>query len=323
MTAAPFIPAWWCCSPHLQTLWPFLFRGGPSPAYQRERLELPDGDFIDIDWLGSQNDSPIVILLHGLEGGSDSHYIRAISTRLAGLGLRCAILHFRGCSGETNRLARGYHSGDTADLSYFINGLSLKTPSVPIAAIGYSLGGNVLLKYCGETGRDCPLSFAVTVSVPFDLMIAAESLNSGLSRLYQWWLVGSLRRTAQRKIELGLLDYSSEEIRSLRTFTRFDDKVTAPLHGFDRAEDYYRRSSSRQYLNNIRIPTLLLQAADDPFLLEKGLPVEQELSDSVELEVSQHGGHVGFVNGRSPFASKYWLDKRISEYVSSEFQLST
>ena len=320
MTTAPFKPAWWCRNPHLQTLWPFVFRGKPVPSYQRERLELPDGDFIDIDWLGGRDASPIVVLLHGLEGGSDSHYIRSISHRLSNLGMRCAIMHFRGCSGVPNRLPRGYHSGDTEDLAFFITHLQARSPSVPIAAIGYSLGGNVLLKWCGETGSDCPLSFAVTVSVPFDLTVAAESLESGLARVYQWWLVGSLKRTTQRKIELGLLDYTSKEIRSLNTFTSFDDKITAPLHGFDGAEDYYHRSSSRPYLKRIRIPALLLQAADDPFLLEKGLPDEEELSSTVKLEVSQHGGHVGFVNGRPPFASEYWLDERISDYVRSSFE---
>jgi len=321
MTTTPFKPAWWCRSAHLQTLWPYLFRTVPVPVYRRERLELPDGDFIDVDWIDGCDDAPIVILLHGLEGGSDSHYVRAICGRLGAIGARCAVMHFRGCSGEPNRLARGYHSGDTADLACFVEYLKRLSPSSILGAIGYSLGGNVLLKWCGETGKDCPLSFAVTVSVPFDLMVAADTLDAGLSRIYQWWLVRSLKRTARHKMELGLLDYREAEIGPLKTFTEFDDKVTAPLHGFANAEDYYRRSSSRPWLGKIRIPALLLQAADDPFMKPAGIPEQKELSDSVRLELYQHGGHVGFVSGGRPFIGRYWLDERITEYIRSRLSL--
>lgn len=321
MTATPFKPAWWCRGAHLQTLWPYLFRTVPVPDYRRERLELPDGDFIDVDWIDGDNHAPIVILLHGLEGASDSHYIRAMCGRLGSIGLRCAVMHFRGCSGEPNRLARGYHSGDTADLAWFVDHLKQLSPAITLGAVGYSLGGNVLLKWCGETGKTCPLSFAVTVSVPFDLLVAADTLDSGLSRIYQWWLVRSLKRTTRRKMKRGLLNYREEEIRPLKTFTEFDDKVTAPLHGFASATDYYRQSSSRPWLKKIRIPTLLLQAADDPFMNPAGIPRPEELSDSVYLEVYWHGGHVGFVSGSWPYNCKYWLDDRISDYVSSRLQL--
>ncbi len=315
MTTAPFKPAWWSRNPHLQTLWPFLFRRGTSPVYRRQRFELADGDFIDIDWLGEDEQQPIVVLLHGLEGGSDSHYIRSVSNALATGGLRVAVMHFRGCSGEPNRLARGYHSGDTEDIAAFVDSLLAKEPTTLIAAVGFSLGGNVLLKWCGETGEDCPLQFAIAVSVPFDLTIAAESLASGLSRVYQWWLVRSLRRTTLAKIETGLLDYARNEILRLKTFEQFDDKVTAPLHGFADAADYYHRCSSRPWLSRIRIPALLIQAKDDPFLDASGIPDEHELADSVALEASVHGGHVGFISGAVRTGEQDWLATRIRNYA--------
>ena len=315
MTTKPFKPAWWSRNPHLQTLWPFLFKQGGSPAYRRERFVLPDNDFIDIDWLDTARGKPTVILLHGLEGGSDSHYIRANSMLLAAAGLRVAVMHFRGCSGELNRLPRGYHSGDTADLSQFVSELLTREPGTPIAAVGFSLGGNVLLKWCGETGTGCPLAFAVAVSVPFDLMVAADSLDSGVSRLYQWWLVKSLKQTTLKKIDKGLLNYEREKIQRLNTFTEFDDMVTAPLHGFQGAMDYYRRCSSRPWLKHIKIPTLLLQAEDDPFLNKCGLPDASELSDTVMFELSGHGGHVGFVNAIPANGRSGWLEARICDYA--------
>lgn len=323
MTTEPFKPAWWSRNPHLQTLWPFLFRRGISPGFRRERFELEDGDFVDIDWLGTDKQQPIVILLHGLEGGSDSHYIRSVSKILATQDFRVAVMHFRGCSGELNRLPRGYHSGDTLDIAAFVSTLKKNEPSTPLAAVGFSLGGNVLLKWCGETGNNCPLQFAIAVSVPFDLTIAADSLASGLSRVYQWWLVRSLRQTTLAKIDTGLLNYERNEILRLKTFEQFDDKVTAPLHGFDDAADYYHQCSSRPWLSQIRIPALLIQARDDPFLDASGIPDKHELADSVTLEVSRHGGHVGFVTGTVTSGEQDWLASRIRNYAIEQFLRQT
>ena len=309
-----FQPAWWCRGPHAQTLWARLLRRTPRISYWRERLELPDGDFIDLDW--SENGSgPIVIILHGLEGSSASPYARGIMRAIERRGWRGVVMHFRGCSGEPNRLARSYHSGDTEDLAYFIHTLRRREPRTPLAAIGFSLGGNVLLKWLGKTGPAVPLRAAVAVSVPYVLHCAAERLNRGFSRLYQWRLMRSLCRTViekRRNIELPL---KIQNLSTLKSFRDFDEHVTAPLHGFDGADHYYSVSSARQYLKGITVPTLLLHARDDPFMTETAIPLKNELSETVTLEVSPHGGHVGFVMGTWPWQARYWLEERIPLYL--------
>ena len=309
-----FKPAWWCRGPHLQTLWPVLFYRRPAAPVRRERLELPDGDFVDLDWSGD-GIGPIVILLHGLEGGRRSHYARSMAQTLPKVGMRVVVMHFRGCSGEPNRLPRAYHSGDTGDLDFLVKTLRLREPQTRIGAIGYSLGGNVLLKWLGECGMQAGLHCAVAVSVPFLLHASTTHMNRGFSRFYQWWLVRHLKRSYARKLNrhAGLLSHSA--LRRLRSFYEFDDAITAPLHGFAGALHYYTVSSSRQFLRHIRIPTLILQAADDPFMPASVIPSSQELSPSIQLEVHRHGGHVGFVTGRWPWRPRYWLEQRIPGWL--------
>ena len=315
----PFRPAWWLPSPHLQTLWPALARRPLRVATRRERIELPDGDFVDLDWAG-ESDRFIVLLLHGLEGSSASSYMQGMMAALVTRGWQAVALNFRGCSGEHNRLDRSYHSGETSDVGYIVDNLRERFPSARLAAIGYSLGGNALLKYLGESGEDCALAAAVAVSVPLRLERAAARMSRGLSRLYQWRLVGSLREKMRAKFRRRRAPLDLAALGDWRDFRSFDHHVTAPLHGFSSAEDYYARCSSRQFLTLIRTPTLLLQARDDPFMYPDVLPSSGELSSSVDLEVSECGGHVGFVAGSAPWRAIYWLEQRAPEFLGSRFE---
>jgi len=313
----PFKPAWWLRNPHLQTLWPVFFRRRLRPSLRRERLELPDGDFVDLDW--TLNDSgPIVVIFHGLEGSSHSHYARGMLTSLPQHGLRAVLMHFRGCSGEPNRLARAYHSGDTGDIDFLVRTLRAREPNTPLAAIGYSLGGNALLKWLGEQGKDAPVQCAVAVSVPFLLHEATARMNRGLSRVYQWHLLKSLKRGARRKAMKFAPPAPLNEINQMKGFYEFDDRVTARLHGFNDAMHYYTTSSSRQYLNRIRIPTLIVHASDDPFMHAQVIPEANELSSAIKLDLHRHGGHVGFVGGRLPWKPRYWLEERIPAWLQKQ-----
>ncbi len=315
LTQHPYRPAWWCRGAHCQTLWPFLFRRAPRVPLKRERLELPDGDFLDLDW--TDNDSgPIVVILHGLEGSSKSQYARGILAAVQARGWRGVLMHFRGCSGEPNRLARGYHSGETGDLAFVLERLR---GQAPLAVVGYSLGGNVLLKYLGETGNRAPLAAAVAVSVPYRLADSARQLDSGFSRVYQWNLVRRMRASLERKRRLARLPLAITDPARLRTFYEFDEHVTAPLHGFRGADHYYAESSSRQYLKTISIPTLLIHAKDDPFMTADTAPAHGELSTTTRLELYPHGGHVGFVAGRYPWHACYWLEDRIPKFLGACF----
>lgn len=310
-----FRPAPWLRNPHLQTIWASLLRRRPPLDTRPERLELPDGDFVDLLWCGPQH-GPIIVVLHGLEGSIRSRYAAGIMAGIAAHGWRGVFMHFRGCSGVPNRLPRSYHSGDTGDIRYLVETLRRREPQTPLAAVGYSLGGNALLKYLGESGRDTPLEAAVAVSVPFDLDNAARRLERGLSRLYQRHLLASMHRKLRSKFAGRPGPVKPDEISALRSFRLFDDKVTAPLHGFAGVDDYYARCSSRRYLTGIGIHTLILHASDDPFMTPQAVPGEQEMSPTTRLELSRHGGHVGFVSGRWPWRTRYWLEERILAFLT-------
>jgi predicted alpha/beta-fold hydrolase len=318
----PFNAAWLFRNSHFQTIWPALFRYTAKPAYIRERIELRDGDYIDIDWCGSNNhNAPLVILLHGLEGSSNSPYIRGMVNSLVKLGCYCAAVNFRGCSGDSNRLQRSYHSGATDDLDEIITVLSERHPDSDLHAIGYSLGGNVLLKWCAETGRDNPLSTAVAISVPYKLNVASTTLDSKrfFSRLYRWRLLRSLKNKLQKKMQLGIIKNDFVDIQRIQSFYDFDDQVTAPLHGYTDADDYYSRASSYPHLDKIQIPTLLLHATDDPFMDSSVIPDIGDESYLVKLELSKYGGHVGFY--RPSFTgNSYWIETRVAEFLRSEIK---
>ncbi|MBW2716939.1 MAG: hydrolase, partial [Deltaproteobacteria bacterium] len=300
-----FRPAWWLSNRHLQTIWPVFCRAPIRLHTRRERVELPDGDFLDIDWVGREG--PIVIVLHGLQGSAQSNYARGLLKQIEARGWRGALMHFRGCSGEANRLPRSYHSGETTDVDWFARELRRREPDTPLAGVAYSLGGNVLLKWLGESGTDNPLKAAVAVSIPFELGTAADSMELGFSRVYQWYLLHKLRKAVRAKMANGSfeLPLSSAELNSFRSFREFDHAVTAPLHGFRGDHDYYERCSSRQFVGRIETPTLVLNAADDPLMNAEIIPSSKERAASVACEVSANGGHVGFVSGRWPWAARY------------------
>ena len=311
-----FRAAWWLSSPHLQTVWPTLFRPTPEIPIERERLELEDGDFIDLDWT-TRPGGPRLLVLHGLEGCSRSHYIRGISAVLHGMGWRVIAMHYRGCSGEPNRLSRAYHSGETGDLRQVVRELRRREAHTPLCVAGYSLGGNIVLKWLGERGAEAEVDAAVAVSVPFLLDVAADRLTRGLSRFYQWYLLRLMRRKLQEKFDRWQrppIDLA--ERHSWNTMSAFDDAVTAPLHGFRDARDYYLRSSARRYLGGIATPTLILHARDDPLMTEAVIPDAEELTEPTTLELSERGGHVGFIGGSSPIDADYWLERRIPEFLA-------
>ncbi len=312
--ASRFNPAWWLPGPHLQTLWPNLLRRARRPALRRERVELPDGDFLDLDWSACR-EGPLLLILHGLEGSSTSHYASDLINAADVEGWCTVLMHFRGCSGTPNRLARSYHSGETQDLQLIVDRLHRHAPHAPLAVVGYSLGGNVLLKWLGERGCHAPVCAAVAVSVPFVLSDAALRLEGGASRLYQWALLRRMRSSVRRKFRTLPAPFDLRALERVTTFRQFDDLVTAPLHGFSGADDYYARASSRQFLARVRVPTLVLHARDDPFMTPASIPQLQELAPEVTLELAERGGHVGFIEGRTPWRASSYLTRRIPQYL--------
>lgn len=322
ITKSEFKPAWWLRNRHLQTMWGALARKRPKLPLQRERFNLPDDDFIDIDWIIPENTTattPIVLVLHGLGGSIESHYAINIMGSLYHQSWIGVFMHYRGCSGEPNKKAIGYHSGYTEDLAHLASTIKQRYPHAPLAVVGYSLGGNILLKWLGETGSDNLITTGVAISVPFQLDKAADKMLTGFSRFYQWYILRSLQEYVDYKFKIVESPIDLEPVKDIKTFWEFDHLVTAPIHGFNGVMDYYLKASSRQYLKNIAIPMLILQAKDDPFLTEACIPTENELSKCITLELSAAGGHVGFVAGNMPFYPSYWLEKRICQYLQHYF----
>jgi len=320
ITTSQFQPAWWLKNRHAQTLYPALpWAGAPKLALRRENLELPDGDITVVDWLEAvpEADSgvPILIILHGLEGSADSHYARMLLKAAADHNWRAAVLHFRDCGDYRNRLPRRYHAGETNDIRFFLESLRAAGHEGPMLAAGYSLGGNVLLKYLGENGASTPLAAAAAVSVPLDLHDSARALSSGFSKIYQYHLVKRMKKAVRRKFDPHTAAFDWPLAMAARTFAQFDDAITAPLHGFSGKDEYYDRCSSIAFLSEIRRPTLIVNALDDPFTTPSSVPDPQQLSDSVEFELSRHGGHVGFVSGGMPWKPRYHLPGRIIEFL--------
>lgn len=313
LVTVPFRPAWWLPSPHLQTLWPTLFRGRIELPLLTERLELDDGDFLDLSWVRGAS-GPTVVVLHGLEGSLESHYVGGTLAALARAGYRPVLMHFRGCSGEPNRLARSYHSGATEDLLSLLRHLAETLAYPPFAAVGYSLGGNLLLKYLGERPPPIPLRAAVAISVPFRLRDAMTRLDRGFSRIYQRHLLTRLQGAYRRKFA-RIPSPLSVDVMRLKNFFEFDEQVTAPLHGFFGAEDYYARCSCRQFLGRISLPTLILHARDDPFMFPGTVPGPDELGPRTSLDLTDHGGHVGFVGGLLPWRPRYWAEDRLVAFL--------
>ncbi|AGA89903.1 putative hydrolase of the alpha/beta-hydrolase fold protein [Thioflavicoccus mobilis 8321] len=311
LLTSDFRPAWWLSNAHLQTLWPSFARRRPHLSLPRRRIELPDGDFIDL--AVATTAGPRVLVIHGLEGSLQSHYAGALVARLIESGYCPLFMHLRGCSDEPNRLQRGYHSGASDDLAAVLAELAEDPEGAPLAAVGFSLGGNLLLKYLGET--DNPLvASAVAVSVPFVLRDAMLRLNDGISRIYRRYLLDKLKAAYRRKLaHMGLP--ADPALGAIDDIDTFDDRITAPLNGFAGAYDYYAQCSCRQFLPAITIPTLILHAHDDPFMYPRTVPYAHELGPGVTLELAAHGGHVGFIGGAIPGRPVYWLEERILRYL--------
>jgi len=315
-----FLPIFGLSNPHSQTLIPYLLKDRSTNSYIQQTLELDDGDFLDLSWRTKPaNGKPIIILFHGLESTIDSHYVPRIMQALHQKGWSAVLMHFRGCSHRPNRLAHSYHCGETGDARYLLDWIQQSYPDSPLIAVGFSLGGNMLLKLQAEYGEDSPLRAAVSVCAPVQVELCARRMNQGFSRLYQRLLVGGLKKKIIDKDDRfdykELIDLTPSQIARLKTFWQFDDLVTAPLHGFKGVHDYYGQSSSRQYLKDIKKPTLMIHALDDPFMTPDIIPHESELSESIELEISTHGGHIGFISG-TVCQPVFWLYNRVPEYIS-------
>jgi predicted alpha/beta-fold hydrolase len=302
----PYQAPWWLPGGHLQTLAGAL-APAPRVAWRRERWDTPDGDFIDLDWAGSSG--PLLALFHGLEGGSSSHYARSIAAQAVARGWRCVVPHFRGCSGVINRLARAYHSGDSEELDWILRRLR------PDFAAGVSLGGNVLLKWLGEHGAEAAaiVRRAAAASAPLDLAASGRALDRGINRrLYTRLFLTTMKAKAYARITLHRSPIDERRLARARTLHEFDDIVTAPLHGFRGADDYWARASSAPWLERIRVPTLVLNAQNDPFLPRAALQAAtRKASSDVVLEFPQAGGHAGFP-GRGR-----WLASRLLEFLSA------
>jgi len=306
-----FRSPWWLPGGHLQTIYASL-RPPPRVGLQRERWDTPDGDFIDVDFAGDAAARRRLVLFHGLEGCSDSHYARAVAAHAARRGWRVAIPHFRGCSGEPNRRPRAYHSGDSEEVDWLVEKVR------PVGAIGISLGGNALLKWLGERGDQARawVQRAAAVSAPIDLPAAGRALDRGLNRLfYTRHFLSTLKPKSLAKLERFPGLYDAARVRAARYFREFDDAVTAPLHGFRDVDHYWSEAASGPWLERIRVPTLLLNARNDPFLPEPALvAAAQKAAPCVVLEFPRTGGHAGFVSG--PFPGQHgWLANRLLDFL--------
>lgn len=311
---APYRAPKWLPGGHAQTIYPLLIKPA-RPPYRRERRETPDGDFIDLDWIDGDPSAPLVILFHGLEGSSRSHYATSLMHALQARGWTGVVSHFRGCSGEPNRKPRAYHSGDSDEIDWVLHWLHQQNPKRPLFAVGVSLGGNALLKWLGEREFVAAgiVEAAASVCAPLDLTICGHHLGHGFNKVYTQHFLTTLKANAAEKLKQfpGLFD--EQRMRRARNLYEFDDVVTAPLHGYRDADDYWQRASAKPLLRGIRVPTLVLNAKNDPFLPAHALPHDNEVSVKVTLDQPAEGGHVGFVSGSLP-GRLDWLPQRLLHF---------
>ncbi|MBI2490885.1 MAG: alpha/beta fold hydrolase [Candidatus Rokubacteria bacterium] len=317
-----FRPPWWCRSAHLQTIWGPLFRRGRL-AVRRERVATRDGDFVDLDWAeGGAPGAPLLLVLHGLEGSSQSHYAVGLMHGAAGRGWRAATLNFRSCSGELNRRDQFYHSGHTEDLDDVVRLLLGREPGLALGVVGVSLGGNVLVKWLGERADGAPAAVfgAVAISTPFRLTPCAESLDEGFNRaVYTANFLKSMRAKVRDKARRSpgfAVRVDVPRALRARTFREYDRAVTAPLNGFADERDYWTRASSAPYLARVRRPTLLIHALDDPMVPAASLPDPAALPPAVHAEFVPRGGHAGFIDGRWPWRAGSWAERRAVEFLA-------
>ena len=307
----------WLPGGHLQTIYPATWAARPHVAYRRERWDAPDGDFIDVDFIDGAPGKPFLVLFHGLEGSSDSHYARAAMAHVKALGWSGAVPHFRGCSGELNRAPRFYHSGDAREIDWIVRRLHAARPTDGrFYAAGVSLGGNALLRWLGESQHDAELvDAACAISAPLDLAAGGRALGRGFNRLYTRVFLQTLKPKCVAKLAQfpGLFDRRA--MLEARDLYAFDNAVTAPLHGYRDTDDYWNRASAKHILSDITVPTLVLNAKNDPFLPGHHLPATA--ARMVTLEYPEHGGHVGFTQGRIP-GHLDWLPQRMVTHLDGK-----
>ena len=319
-----YTPAWWVPGAHGRTLWGKLVRRSPPLVTRVERWPTGDGDEIELHRVEPLGPTSMhggrLLVLHGLEGTIRSHYLRGLLGLAQRRGWSADALIFRTCNGETTRARRLYHSGETTDLDRVVRRLLHSHPGQSLVLVGFSLGGNVLLKWLGEQGQGAPseVRAAAAVSVPFDLERGARFIERGFARVYTRHFLRTLRAKARTKLERDPDLFDASALDRARTLFEFDDVVTAPVHGFEGATDYYRRSSSLGFLTSIRRPTLLLSAYDDPFLPPDVLREVERIACGnrfLTAEFHQRGGHVGFISGRAPWAPRYYAEERVLDYL--------
>ncbi|SET23488.1 hydrolase [Thalassotalea agarivorans] len=315
--SATFKPAWWLSNSHVQTMAAKLLRRNETISTFKQQLDTPDGDFIELAWTQTPDsispEQPIVVILHGLGGSKDSHYAKGMLKSVTEKGWVGVLIHFRGCGDLPNRKAHAYHSGFTDDISFFSDYLAQHFHSNPKAIMGFSLGGNVLTRYLAQTTQS-PYQSAAVICAPLHLLSCSERIAQGSSKIYQKYLVDMLKTSTADKIADGLVTHiSADELADIRLLFDFDDKVTAPLNGFDNAVHYYESVSGRYVIDKIAIPTLFVHAKDDPFLAHEEIVKLPTLPEHVRFEVSEKGGHVGFISARGlkPF---FWLEQRIPQF---------
>lgn len=316
----PYVAPAWLPGGHLQTIYTSLFITAPQVVYRRERLELADGDFLDFDWVDSDNTAPVVVLFHGLEGSSASHYAHDLMHTAGLRGWNGVVAHFRGCSGEDNRLPRAYFAGDSAEVERILRHVKSLYPVAPLYAVGVSLGGNALLRWLGESGTAAHalVARAAAVSAPLDLTAAGNALDRGFNRqVYTARFLATLKQKALKKAQQFPGSLDADAIARATSFRAFDTLVTARLHGYRDADDYWLRASSKPVLLAISVPTLVINAQNDPFLPVWALPTSAEVSPGVTLEQPETGGHVAFPSG--PFPGNIdWLPQRLMQHFDTQ-----
>lgn len=306
----------WLPGGHLQTIYPATCIGKPFVRYRRERWDTPDGDFIDIDFVDGLPAQPLVALFHGLEGSSDSHYSRALMAAVAARGWSGAVAHFRGCSGQINLAPRFYHSGDTTEIGWILQKLAARqrrNGGARFYAVGASLGGNALLRWLGETQHQAEIvDAACAISAPLDMAGGGDALTHGVNRLYGRMFLHTMKAKSLQKLQQfpGLFDRAA--MLHAPDLYAFDNIVTAPLHGYRNTDDYWNRASAKHVLNDITVPTLVLNAQNDPFLPAGYLP--RHASPHVTLEYPSQGGHVGFTTGAPP-GRLDWMPRRVIRFL--------
>lgn len=318
MDATAWTPPWWLPGGNAQTIWPALFartHQGALPKWRRERWSTPDGDFVDVDEYVSErppaDDAPVLVLFHGLEGSSASHYARAFADHAAQRGWRCVVPHFRGCSGEINLAPRAYHSGDHEEVGWILGRLRSRHPLAAMLAVGVSLGGNALMRWAqeaGHSGRSVVAALAA-VSSPLDLASAGRAIDTGFNRwVYARMFLRTMRAKAEAKWRQFPRLFDLDAVRRATTLYAFDHVFTAPLHGFQGTDDYWRRAAAKPRLAEVRVPALALNALNDPFVPADGLPRAAAVGRWVTLWQPPHGGHVGFCRSddRLRFPGHVW-----------------